>query len=168
LIIYNEPVIAWAEAYFGRKFTNARAIGFEENGVIQGGVIFDEFKTTMDGKPLSMESTVVTLTKSWITRYNLDLIFNYAFACCKVERLEIRCGRYELKKRRLVERLGFTFEGILREAWPFGGDCAMYSLLQSEWKNGFIPFTASSTRSNNNGSSPDSIKPSNGALPNRA
>ena len=34
--------------------------------------------------------------------------------------------------RRFVERLGFRYEGMAREAWPTGEDAALYSMLRRE------------------------------------
>lgn len=53
------------------------------------------------------------------------------------ERLEISADVTNLRSRAVAERLGFSFEGVLRRQ-PFGAgkyiDLAIYSLLRSEWE----------------------------------
>jgi ribosomal-protein-serine acetyltransferase len=54
----------------------------------------------------------------------------------KIHRIEILCMTENQPSRAVAERLGFTFEGVLREAvWVTDGykDHALYSLLAHEW-----------------------------------
>jgi ribosomal-protein-serine acetyltransferase len=52
-----------------------------------------------------------------------------------LHRVEIRCGVGNTRSRKIPERLGFAFEGTLREAiWVNGRfhDLAVYGLLETE------------------------------------
>ncbi|HZJ08101.1 MAG TPA: GNAT family N-acetyltransferase, partial [Trueperaceae bacterium] len=59
------------------------------------------------------------------------------FADGPFERLEIAADALNLRSRAVAERLGFTFEGVLRRQ-PFGAkgyvDLAIYGVLRSEWE----------------------------------
>lgn len=140
-------MVNFASMYLKMPFYRAAGIGFVENGNILGGVVFDTYQTMADGKPLSVEASVIVIDKKWVTRYNLRELFSYSFGDLGVKRLCIRCGRSEKKKRALVLRLGFKYEGILREAWPFGGDAAVFSMLKHEcgYLNGQLSQSPSSS-----------------------
>lgn len=60
----------------------------------------------------------------------------YAFVGLGLHRVEIRAGVHNLKSRAVAERLGFTFEGVIRGGqWLCGRyiDLAVYGILAEEW-----------------------------------
>lgn len=64
------------------------------------------------------------------------LLIGHCFAEWKLHRVEIRCAAGNARSCAIAERLGFTFEGIQREAqWLHGKgmDLRLYSLLAREW-----------------------------------
>ncbi|MDK8182603.1 GNAT family protein [Paenibacillus sp. UMB4589-SE434] len=64
-------------------------------------------------------------------------MITYAFAEYGLNRIEIRAGEYNTKSRAVPERLGFTYEGSIRQAEWLHDRCidhAVYGLLASEWK----------------------------------
>lgn len=61
---------------------------------------------------------------------------DYAFGALRLHRVEIRLDVENERSRALAERLGFTREGVLREAMRVAGayhDDAVYSMLAAEW-----------------------------------
>jgi len=63
------------------------------------------------------------------------LVMRHAFGL-GYQRLEWTCTAENERSRRAADRLGFTFEGVMRRKWTLKGvprDIAMYSLLKSEW-----------------------------------
>jgi ribosomal-protein-serine acetyltransferase len=59
------------------------------------------------------------------------------FTTLGLNRIEIKCGTGNSKSAAIPERLGFTKEGVLRQAeWVNGGfiDLALYSLLKEDWQ----------------------------------
>ncbi|HSR76439.1 MAG TPA: GNAT family protein [Xanthobacteraceae bacterium] len=64
------------------------------------------------------------------------LLARYVFDALGYRRYEWKCNALNAPSRRAAERLGFTFEGILRQHMVAKGrnrDTAYYSMLDGEW-----------------------------------
>jgi ribosomal-protein-serine acetyltransferase len=71
-----------------------------------------------------------------VTRATAALV-DHAFGVWKLNRVEIRAGVENKRSRAIPERLGFTQEGVLRQAERVGDrsvDHVMYSIHADEWK----------------------------------
>jgi ribosomal-protein-serine acetyltransferase len=64
-------------------------------------------------------------------------LVEHAFQRWHLNRLDIRAGVENLRSRAVPERLGFTFEGVLRQAERVGDryiDHAVYGMLARDWR----------------------------------
>lgn len=64
------------------------------------------------------------------------LLMEYAFDTLGYRRYEWKCDSLNLSSRKAALRLGFSFEGIFRQALVYKGrnrDTAWFSMLDSEW-----------------------------------
>jgi ribosomal-protein-serine acetyltransferase len=64
-------------------------------------------------------------------------MLGFVFDDLELNRLELQAHVDNHKSRVLAERLGFTFEGVLREVWMLKDtpvDHAAYAMLKSDWK----------------------------------
>lgn len=64
------------------------------------------------------------------------LVVDYLFMAERINRLEIRCDVANLASARIAEKLGFTHEGIARQAIFARGkhhDMKQYALLRTDW-----------------------------------
>lgn len=109
-----------------------RGIGIVHEGKDIGGVIWHNYHEDNFGKPLLIEVTLATIDKRWATRHNIHELFQYPFRQLGVRRVQATCHRKAKRVRTALRKLGFSFEGIVREAHPQGGDAAHYSILRNE------------------------------------
>lgn len=79
-----------------------------------------------------------TLEGRGICRQSCSLLIRYAFEELDLNRISIAAAVDNRRSRALAERLGFTHEGVRREAeWLYDHfvDHAMYGLLRREWRD---------------------------------
>jgi RimJ/RimL family protein N-acetyltransferase len=76
------------------------------------------------------------LQRTWLATEALYLIMRHVFDELGYRRLEWTCTATNRRSRRAADRLGFVFEGILRQGLFLKGkpcDICMYSMLAGEW-----------------------------------
>lgn len=74
-----------------------------------------------------------------LAREALQLVLDHAFGALQLRRVEADIDPRNEASVRLIERLGFVREGVLRERWLVAGelqDSALYGLLAREWNTG--------------------------------
>lgn len=70
------------------------------------------------------------------THEALSALIDYAFGECFLRRLEAEVNPDNVASNRLLLKLGFTHEGLLRQRWVAKGainDTNIYGLLRDEW-----------------------------------
>ncbi|MFC8015900.1 GNAT family N-acetyltransferase [Streptomyces cinereoruber] len=91
-----------------------------DHGVVEVGNVM--FSPLMKRSPLSTEAQFLAM--------------RYAFDDLRYRRYEWKCDSLNAPSRKTAERLGFTFEGIFRQAVVYKGrnrDTAWYSIVDTEW-----------------------------------
>lgn len=91
-----------------------------KHGVIEVGAVM--FSPLLQRTPMSTEAQF--------------LLMAYVFDTLGYRRYEWKCDSLNAPSRKTAERLGFTFEGIFRQAIVYKGrnrDTAWYSILDTEW-----------------------------------
>ncbi|MBI3737263.1 GNAT family N-acetyltransferase [Candidatus Sumerlaeota bacterium] len=120
---------------------NAANLGFQAgirvSGVMAGQIGFHKIDwanhRVMLGYWLGREYT----GRGLITRA-AAILSDYAFGHYGLNRVEIHCATENSRSRAIPERIGFTFEGILRQGeWLYDHyvDLAVYAMLAAEWKS---------------------------------
>lgn len=90
------------------------------NGVVEVGHVM--FSPLLQRTPISTEAQY--------------LLMKYVFADLGYRRYEWKCDSLNTPSRQAAARLGFTFEGIFRQAIVYKGrnrDTAWFSIVDSEW-----------------------------------
>lgn len=130
---YDKEIAAWvSQRIHGFDFGLCAAIGVVINGNLVAGIVYNNFICSPYGHPISIEISMNSIDKRWCSRDNLNALLSYPFIQLGVKRVQCTCAKKDKSTRKFLERLGFTLEGVGRKAWPLGGDCTMYSLLQHE------------------------------------
>ena len=65
-------------------------------------------------------------------------LIDYGFSACGLNKIIVSCAVHNQRSRRVIERLGFTREGLLRQNERIGDqyhDAFTYALLHSEWQD---------------------------------
>lgn len=135
LIGHDKEVAEWVREQIGLSdFGLCTAIGVLKDNKLICGVVYNNYMKSPQGVPISIEMSIAAIDKAWCTRYNIHTLFVYPFIQLNVKRVQTTCPADNPRIRAFNERFGFKLEGIGREAWPLGGDCACYSLLKHECK----------------------------------
>jgi len=173
MLVYGQDkaVMTWAYNQLKMKplpENSYCAIGITHQGKDIGACIWHNYHQDNWGNPLLIEVTLVTIDKRWATRQNIRELFYYPFCQLGVKRVQATCHRKAKRVRTTLKRLGFSYEGIVREAHPLGGDAAHYSMLKTECKwivhGQKRAFSTTSTRSNDYGSGSNQEQPGNCTL----
>ncbi len=93
-----------------------------KNGVIEvGNLIFS---------PLLKQTPIATET--------MHLLIKHAFEGLGYRRCEWKCDSLNAPSRRAAERLGFSFEGLFRQAIVYNGrnrDTSWYAIIDKDWQS---------------------------------
>lgn len=136
---HNEIIAKWVATELKQPlncYQNGmyHAVGVIKNDRIIGGIVWHNYHNAYNGEPLLIEVTIATIDKMWCSRHNLCELFGYPFIQLGVKRVQATCNKKSKHVRKTLERLGFKFEGIVRQGHPAGGDAAHYSILKNECK----------------------------------
>ncbi|MFC4722034.1 GNAT family N-acetyltransferase [Geojedonia litorea] len=115
-------------------------------------IVFDKLKQAYAGSTrfglIHWENKVLHIGWTWLgqdfqgTGLNLHIKFlmlEYAFETLNFEKVEFRIDERNIRSRKAVEKLGATFEGILRKdtvmSDGFRRSTSCYGILKEEWSN---------------------------------
>jgi RimJ/RimL family protein N-acetyltransferase len=101
-----------------------QAIGYERNGALIGGVVYNDLYACDISMSFAGEG-------NWLTRRFLRAMFAYPFLQLGVKRVTGHVAVDNEKSLRLAARLGGKREGLMREASP-SGDVVFFGMLRSE------------------------------------
>lgn len=113
----------------------ARIYGIWVGGTLVGGVMFVEFNAAVGVCEVGCWSEPAGEGHGHIGAAVGELL-RYAFDVRGLHRVEWRCRSDNKRSISLARRLGMTFEGELREAWPVAGtfhNKVIWSLLDHEF-----------------------------------
>ena len=119
----------------GAARDGARIYGIWDAGVLVGGVMFVEFSAAAGTCEIGCWLEPGAEGKGLITAACRALL-QWAFEVRGIHRAEWRCRADNGRSSAVAERLGMTFEGVLREAWRIGDtyyDKQVWALLNKDW-----------------------------------
>lgn len=104
-------------------------IGIVSDGKLLAGIIFNNYRPQTD-----VTLTIYTTNKRWCSKKILKHIFGIAFETLNVRRISLLVSVSNEECLRLVDRLGFKREGLLRQYRENGEDCYFLGMLKNECK----------------------------------
>jgi RimJ/RimL family protein N-acetyltransferase len=104
------------------------AIGVARYGRLVGGCLFTDFTPCRDGATIQIWAA----GHDWISRRVVREMLGYPFRQLGCHRITALTGRHNRESRRLLQKLGFKFEGVARAGYGPGRDAFLYGLLRDE------------------------------------
>lgn len=119
----------WVRQQIGLKWSwpGAFTISIWQDCEILGAVVYESF----DEISVSCHIAGVHGAK-WMTKLYLKTIFAYPFEQLKVRRINVCVAESNRPSAKLVQHMGFKFEGRVRQGAPDGGDLIIYGMLREE------------------------------------
>ena len=112
-----------------RWLKNYQTFGFSQNNKMVGGLIFHDIRIGQD-----VWWTIYSTDKRWCNRRMLRQMFSFAFSRLKCKRINILVNKDNQNCLKLVTKLGFKKEGLLRSFRENGEDCYILGILKTECK----------------------------------
>lgn len=138
MLVYDQPqlVAAWVALQLGWKdpaaFEPCYAIGVVRGDKPIAGFVYNNYHTDINGLPHSIELSVASTDPRWMTRQTVRAMFAYPFTHLGVKRLQAQTSVSDAGVNSIMQRLGFTREGLLRCARIEGGDAYAWGMLTNE------------------------------------
>ena len=125
MIVSNESVGHWVAEKLGSGYFAARsnAIGLMKDNKLIAGVIYENWNRRSIMCHIAVEGR--------LTRLYVGAIFNYAFNVCNVEKIIVPVESHNLKSIKLIENMGFTEEGRIKDSQP-NGDIILYTMVKGD------------------------------------
>ena len=119
---------AWVQSKLkGFLFKDCKSIGIVKNQLLIAAVVYSNLR---DGQ---IEATIVIIDKNWANKSILYALFAYPFVQCNCHRILVTVRDNNKKSIKLAKRLGFRYEGKLRQMFP-PHDAVLLGMLRSECK----------------------------------
>jgi RimJ/RimL family protein N-acetyltransferase len=123
----HQRVADWCEArieHFSGWGSDPKAIGYEVEGVIKGGVVYTNYTPANVFASIALDAP--------INRRFLYAIFYNPFVVWNVRHLSCAIEESNAKSIKLCSNMGFIQEGRLRESAINGEDVILMGMLKSE------------------------------------
>lgn len=126
IVFDREKVANWVLSKIGGALENgAQAIGYEKNGELIAGVVYDRY----NGQSICMH--VAAEGKRWMTREYLWICFHYPFIQLGVKKIIGLVDSTNIDAIRFDENLGFNKEHVIKDAGKHG-DLIIYSMTKEQ------------------------------------
>lgn len=127
----------WLQVYADRQAADeGRIFGVWLDGVLVGGVVFRIFDVATGVCEIGVWVEPEAEGRGLVTRAARQLI-RWAVEARGMGRVEWLAFTSNTRSEAVAKRLGMTFEGVRRQAFPYRGvrhDVAVWALLADEWR----------------------------------
>lgn len=109
------------------------AFGVVKDGQAIGGAVFNEYRQLPHGNQIEM-TIAGKPGELWLTPRTIKAAMLFVFVTLNCVRLEAGVHMDNKASINIIEKFGFTKEGVLRDRWGPGQDVWIYSMLRHECK----------------------------------
>jgi hypothetical protein len=126
MIISNPYIGDWVASRINGMFDkdSSTALGLLIDGNIKAGVIYEDFNKACVSCHIACE---------FLSGEFLAAIFDYPFNHLNVRKIVCHVASDNQKSIKLVEKMGFSVEGVLTDCHP-NGDILLYTMKKSDCK----------------------------------
>lgn len=104
-------------------------LGVVKDGALCGAALYTNYRPVKNGGDIE----VFCAGHGWLSRRVIRTIFAHAFSVLGCNRMTAVVRKSNKPSRRLLEGLGFSLEGRLREGFGPRQHSCVYGLLREEW-----------------------------------
>lgn len=137
-IVDPESAGAWLQNYADRQAAGeGRIFGIRVGGKLVGGALFRTFDVRFGNCEVGVWLAPEAVGKGLVTRA-VRLLIDWAVEERGMARIEWQAAAGNTRSLATAARLGFTREGVHRQAFPHRGaryDIEMWSVLADEWRS---------------------------------
>ena len=126
-LVFDPFVVDWVCRELDIHPSHPEAIGISWGGQLIAGVIYSGYRP----RDSAVEMSIYSTSPRWATRRVLRAVFGYPFTQLNLKRVEAVTRDDNHAAQRLLDRLGFTREGVLRSGYQ-GRDGYIYGMLSDE------------------------------------
>lgn len=126
-LVFGDAVVEWVAANMkrGEGYGLSRGIGWERDGELVAGVVYNEFNR------ININAHIASKGKHWLNRTFLWTIFDYPFNQCGVKRITAFIEDENKAAIQFDEHLGFKYETRMKDAYV-NGDILIYVLRKED------------------------------------
>lgn len=126
MIVSNPYVGDWVAHRINGQYNkeSSQAIGLLIDGNVRAGVIYENW---------NKKSVVCHIAVDFMSPEFLASIFDYPFNCLNAYKIVAPVGSDNSKSRKLVEKMGFSVEAVLKDCSP-NGDILLYTMKKTDCK----------------------------------
>lgn len=131
----DNVVLQWTAEQLQREveeYQPCSAVGIMMGDELIAGLIYNNFREYETGSMIDI--SIASVSPRWATRRTLREIFSYPFVQLQVDRLQAVTARTNHAARKLLKRVGFRHEGVMRRSWDGQEDAFLFSMLPEEAK----------------------------------
>ncbi|MDQ3403514.1 MAG: GNAT family N-acetyltransferase [Actinomycetota bacterium] len=137
IIVDTETARLFLQSYADRQARDeGRIHGIWVDGVLSGGALFRVFNAAAGVCEIGVWLAPEAVGRGLITKAS-GVLLDWAFRARGMARVEWQVMTTNVRSVAVARRLGFTKEGVMRQAYPHNGtrhDIELWSLLVDEWK----------------------------------
>ncbi len=120
---------------FGSSFQSGSvAIGVARDNELLAVAAFDNYRTSPQGIPLSVECSIAAESPRWATKKTIAGILSYPFCHLRVQRVTAMVQEKNARSIKFLNGLGFVREGFVRAAVDDGSGIYITGMLRDEAK----------------------------------